>query len=80
MNRSIEMLPSVKISRTTLFDTDASISGERTDIDVTVAGTYAGSISLDYPEDLIILRDALDNYIIANNIKPSEINDNENEN
>lgn len=80
MNRKVEELPVVEISCTSIFDPVSITSGERIDINVEVQGDTAGYISLDAPSDLYIIRDAIDAYISKNNIKPTNLSDNDNNN
>lgn len=42
-------------------------------VDYRVDGYSAGFIMVDAPEDLYVLRDAIEEYILANDIKPAKM-------
>lgn len=77
MTRPVSELPNVEISSTFHYDPADVASGDSVKISVQYNGCDAGEIVLDRPEDLTVIRKAIDTYFRRLDINSSNNPDNE---
>lgn len=77
MTRPVLDLPEVEISSTFLYDPTDVTTGDYIMISARYKECAAGEIVLDRPEDLIVLRTAIDTYISKHKINTSNSTDHE---